>query len=66
LRPSDSYLGRVTLYKTQKKKKKKKKKKKPKKPGGGEICMKVYAVNKVVCSSMIIAFADEKLIFGVP
>ena len=32
----------------------------------GEICMKVYAVNKVACSVMIIAFAAEKLILEAP
>jgi hypothetical protein len=32
----------------------------------GEICMMVYALNKVACSVVIIAFAAEKLILEVP
>lgn len=32
----------------------------------GEICMKVYALNKVACSVVIIAFAAEKLKLEVP
>jgi hypothetical protein len=32
----------------------------------GEICMKVFAVFRVACSVMIIAFAAETLILEVP